>query len=157
MDAANVQSADDELYATVSTGCTFGERLTGCLLKILVYHLIFPSSYQHGYQPNVYPAANTTPVEPAANQNEANAARPNQRAAGAGNQAIVMNAQGGAVVDDEEDAEGGNRDWLDWMYTVSRFMVLLSIVYFYSSFSRFIMVLSLSVIVYMWVFLVFSR
>ncbi|KAG7216438.1 hypothetical protein INR49_001924 [Caranx melampygus] len=49
---------------------------------------------------------------------------------------IQMNAQGGAVLNDDEL----NRDWLDWLYTVSRAGVLLSIVYFYSSFSRFVMV-----------------
>uniref|UniRef100_A0A3Q2GNH8 HERPUD family member 2 n=1 Tax=Cyprinodon variegatus TaxID=28743 RepID=A0A3Q2GNH8_CYPVA len=49
---------------------------------------------------------------------------------------IQMNAQGGALLDDDEL----NRDWLDWLYTVSRAGVLLSIVYFYSSFSRFVMV-----------------
>ncbi|XP_028619694.1 homocysteine-responsive endoplasmic reticulum-resident ubiquitin-like domain member 2 protein isoform X2 [Grammomys surdaster] len=51
------------------------------------------------------------------------------------NENVQMNAQGGPVLN-EEDL---NRDWLDWVYTFSRAAVLLSIVYFYSSFSRFIM------------------
>ncbi|XP_034366134.1 homocysteine-responsive endoplasmic reticulum-resident ubiquitin-like domain member 2 protein isoform X2 [Arvicanthis niloticus] len=51
------------------------------------------------------------------------------------NENVQMNAQGGPVLNDEDL----NRDWLDWVYTLSRAAVLLSIVYFYSSFSRFIM------------------
>uniref|UniRef100_A0A8C6UFA1 HERPUD family member 2 n=1 Tax=Neogobius melanostomus TaxID=47308 RepID=A0A8C6UFA1_9GOBI len=58
---------------------------------------------------------------------------------------IQMNAQGGAVLNDDEL----NRDWLDWLYTVSRAGVLLSIVYFYSSFSRFVMVLGAMLLVYL--------
>ncbi|XP_062255396.1 homocysteine-responsive endoplasmic reticulum-resident ubiquitin-like domain member 2 protein [Platichthys flesus] len=58
---------------------------------------------------------------------------------------IQMNAQGGAVLNDDEL----NRDWLDWLYTVSRAGVLLSIVYFYSSFSRFVMVIGAMLLVYL--------
>ncbi|KAJ7985507.1 hypothetical protein DPEC_G00352770 [Dallia pectoralis] len=58
---------------------------------------------------------------------------------------IQMNAQGGAVLNEDEL----NRDWLDWMYTVSRVAILLSIVYFYSSFSRFAMVIGAMVMVYL--------
>ncbi|XP_048385878.1 homocysteine-responsive endoplasmic reticulum-resident ubiquitin-like domain member 2 protein [Stegostoma tigrinum] len=61
------------------------------------------------------------------------------------NQNIQMNAQGGPVLN-EEDL---NRDWLDWMYTVSRAGILLSIVYFYSSFSRFVMVMGAILLVYL--------
>uniref|UniRef100_A0A3Q4MTD4 Homocysteine-responsive endoplasmic reticulum-resident ubiquitin-like domain member 2 protein n=1 Tax=Neolamprologus brichardi TaxID=32507 RepID=A0A3Q4MTD4_NEOBR len=58
---------------------------------------------------------------------------------------IQMNAQGGAVLNDDEM----NRDWLDWLYTLSRVGVLLSIVYFYSSFSRFVMVVGAMLLVYL--------
>ncbi|XP_012994728.2 homocysteine-responsive endoplasmic reticulum-resident ubiquitin-like domain member 2 protein isoform X2 [Esox lucius] len=58
---------------------------------------------------------------------------------------IQMNAQGGAVLNEDEL----NRDWLDWMYTVSRAAILLSIVYFYSSFSRFAMVIGAMLMVYL--------
>uniref|UniRef100_A0A8C7XVD1 HERPUD family member 2 n=1 Tax=Oryzias sinensis TaxID=183150 RepID=A0A8C7XVD1_9TELE len=58
---------------------------------------------------------------------------------------IQMNAQGGPVLNDDEL----NRDWLDWLYTVSRAGVLLSIVYFYSSFSRFVMVAGAMLLVYL--------
>ncbi|KAJ3598317.1 hypothetical protein NHX12_001828 [Muraenolepis orangiensis] len=58
---------------------------------------------------------------------------------------IQMNAQGGAVLDDDEL----NRDWLDRLYGVSRAGVLLGIVYFYSSFSRFVLVLGAMLMVYL--------
>jgi len=58
---------------------------------------------------------------------------------------IRMNAQGGAMLDD-----GPNRDWLDRLYTLSRFAVLLSIVYFYSSFNRFLFVSSISMLLYLY-------
>ncbi|XP_028836576.1 homocysteine-responsive endoplasmic reticulum-resident ubiquitin-like domain member 2 protein [Denticeps clupeoides] len=73
------------------------------------------------------PAPNPVPEEHAPNPN------------------IQMNAQGGAVVNEDEL----NRDWLDWMYTVSRAAILLSIVYFYSSFGRFIMVIGAMLLVYL--------
>ncbi|RVE63163.1 hypothetical protein OJAV_G00164740 [Oryzias javanicus] len=59
---------------------------------------------------------------------------------------IQMNAQGGPVLNEDEL----NRDWLDWLYTVSRASVLLSIVYFYSSFSRFVMVAGAMLLVYLY-------
>ncbi|XP_072455253.1 homocysteine-responsive endoplasmic reticulum-resident ubiquitin-like domain member 2 protein isoform X2 [Notamacropus eugenii] len=65
--------------------------------------------------------------------------------AGAQNANVQMNAQGGPVLN-EEDL---NRDWLDWLYTLSRAAVLLSIVYFYSSFSRFVMVMAAVLLVYL--------
>lgn len=62
------------------------------------------------------------------------------------NQNLRMNAQGGPVMEDEEDI---NRDWLDWVYTASRLGVFLSIVYYYSSMSRFVLVMSSLVIMYL--------
>ncbi|XP_044531277.1 homocysteine-responsive endoplasmic reticulum-resident ubiquitin-like domain member 2 protein [Gracilinanus agilis] len=61
------------------------------------------------------------------------------------NRAPNPNAQGGPAAN-EEDL---NRDWLDWMYTFSRAIILLSIVYFYSSFSRFVMVMGAMLLVYL--------
>ncbi|KAL4657037.1 homocysteine-responsive endoplasmic reticulum-resident ubiquitin-like domain member 1 protein [Arapaima gigas] len=63
-----------------------------------------------------------------------------------GNQNLRMNAQGGPVMEEEEDME---RDWLDWLYTAARLAVLLSIVYFYSSISRFVLVMSSLVLMYL--------
>lgn len=62
------------------------------------------------------------------------------------NQNMRMNAQGGPVMEDEEDVE---RDWLDWVYTASRFAVFLSIVYFYSNLSRFILVMTSLLLMYL--------
>lgn len=61
------------------------------------------------------------------------------------NENVQMNAQGGPVLNEEDF----NRDWLDWMYTLSRAAILLSIVYFYSSFSRFVMVMGAMLLVYL--------
>ncbi|XP_036049713.1 homocysteine-responsive endoplasmic reticulum-resident ubiquitin-like domain member 2 protein [Onychomys torridus] len=61
------------------------------------------------------------------------------------NENVQMNAQGGPVLNEEDF----HRDWLDWVYTFSRAAVLLSIVYFYSSFSRFIMVMGAMLLVYL--------
>jgi len=65
-----------------------------------------------------------------------------------------MNAQGGPLANDDEEDEMRNRDWLDWVYTFIRFLLLLCILYFYSSFDRFIATLSLVVIVYLYVSMV---
>ncbi|KAF6085964.1 HERPUD family member 2 [Phyllostomus discolor] len=61
------------------------------------------------------------------------------------NENVQMNAQGGPVLNEEDF----NRDWLDWMYTLSRAAILLSIVYFYSSFSRFVMVMGAVLLVHL--------
>lgn len=62
-----------------------------------------------------------------------------------GNQEVQMNAQGGEILNEDEL----NRDWLDWVYTFSRAAILLSIVYFYSSFSRFVMVMMAMLVLYL--------
>ena len=62
--------------------------------------------------------------------------------------AQVMNAQGGAfLLDDEEDDR--NRDWLDWAYVIMRFVMLMCILYFYSTPVRFITFIIASVIFFM--------
>lgn len=48
----------------------------------------------------------------------------------------------------EEDDEI-NRDWLDWTYSAATFSVFLSILYFYSSLSRFLMVMGATVVMYL--------
>ncbi|XP_072278909.1 homocysteine-responsive endoplasmic reticulum-resident ubiquitin-like domain member 1 protein [Pyxicephalus adspersus] len=84
--------------------------------------------------PHPFPAANQAPnpevqapVNPVANQN------------------LRMNAQGGLVEEEDEV----NRDWLDWVYTAARFSIFLSILYFYSSLSRFMMVLGAMIVMYL--------
>ncbi|XP_047237151.1 homocysteine-responsive endoplasmic reticulum-resident ubiquitin-like domain member 1 protein [Girardinichthys multiradiatus] len=65
---------------------------------------------------------------------------------GEANQNMRMNAQGGPMMEDEEDIE---RDWLDWLYSVARLSVLLMIVYFNSNLSRFLLVMSTLFIMYL--------
>jgi hypothetical protein len=50
-----------------------------------------------------------------------------------------------------DDDIGGNRqrDWLDYFYISSRMLVLISIVYFYSSLHRFLLVTSLGMLLYL--------
>lgn len=103
-----------------------------------------------GFSPVFASTAGTVPVNAPQGFVPApqNAPRANN-AAPAANPNIRMNAQGGAVLDeDEEDAE--NRDWLDWFYIVCRAIVLFSVVYFYSSLSRFMVVFGLTILVYMY-------
>ena len=45
---------------------------------------------------------------------------------------------------------GGNRDLLDWLYVMSRLVVLASIVYFYSSFTRFMVVAGVVGLLYLY-------
>ncbi|KAM8799428.1 homocysteine-responsive endoplasmic reticulum-resident ubiquitin-like domain member 1 protein [Eudromia elegans] len=83
----------------------------------------FPAQNQPGNQ-NIAPQVN-----PAANQN------------------LRMNAQGGPLMEEEE--EGGNRDWLDWLYSATLFYVFVNIIYFYSSVSRFLLVMGGTVLMYL--------
>lgn len=100
-------------------------------------------------------ASSTAPLSASSAGPPTQPAQPNQPAAPMGpnpapedhpgNPNIQLNAQGGAMLNDDEL----NRDWLDWMYTVSRAAILLSIVYFYSSFGRFVMVIGAMLLVYL--------
>ncbi|KAF3689214.1 Homocysteine-responsive endoplasmic reticulum-resident ubiquitin-like domain member 1 protein [Channa argus] len=100
------------------------------------------------------PAPQVPVPAPLANQNPINNLPGNQNPAqdgafinpGDANENMRMNAQGGPVMEDEEDAE---RDWLDWVYSAARFGVLLMIVYHYSSLSRFLLVLSTLLLMYL--------
>ncbi|KAM4833444.1 homocysteine-responsive endoplasmic reticulum-resident ubiquitin-like domain member 1 protein isoform 2-T2 [Thomomys bottae] len=64
----------------------------------------------------------------------------------AANQNLRMNAQGGPIVEEDDEI---NRDWLDWTYSAATFSVFLSILYFYSSLSRFLMVMGATVVMYL--------
>lgn len=91
------------------------------------------------------PMANQNPIDNLpVNQN------PVQDAAfinpGEANQNMRMNAQGGPVMEDEEEME---RDWLDWLYSAARLGVLLMIVYFNSNLSRFLLVMSTLLLMYL--------
>lgn len=98
--------------------------------------------------------AHQVPVPaPLANQNPIDNLPVNQNPAQDGafinpgevNPNMRMNA-GGPVMEDEEDVE---RDWLDWLYSAARLGVLLMIVYFNSNLTRFLIVMSTLVIMYL--------
>uniref|UniRef100_A0A3Q1GDG4 Homocysteine-responsive endoplasmic reticulum-resident ubiquitin-like domain member 2 protein n=1 Tax=Acanthochromis polyacanthus TaxID=80966 RepID=A0A3Q1GDG4_9TELE len=109
-------------------------------MQMLWWQQMYARHYYMQYQAAV--AASQPPtVQPPLGPNQAPNPLPENQPANP----IQMNAQGGAVLNDDEL----NRDWLDWLYTVSRAGVLLSIVYFYSSFSRFVMVVGAMLLVYL--------
>ncbi|XP_075290160.1 homocysteine-responsive endoplasmic reticulum-resident ubiquitin-like domain member 1 protein [Opisthocomus hoazin] len=85
--------------------------------------------------PDPYPAQNQPGNQNAAAQVNAGA-----------NQNLRMNAQGGPLMEEEE---GGNRDWLDWLYSATLFYVFVNIIYFYSSLSRFLLVMGGTVLMYL--------
>ncbi|XP_026861206.2 homocysteine-responsive endoplasmic reticulum-resident ubiquitin-like domain member 2 protein [Electrophorus electricus] len=98
-----------------------------------------PSSFSAG--PLSDPAPPNEPAAPMGPNPAPNPAAEERPA----NRNLQMNAQGGAMLNEDEL----NHDWLDWLYTVSRAAILLSIVYFYSSFGRFVMVIGAMLLVYL--------
>ncbi|XP_075995215.1 homocysteine-responsive endoplasmic reticulum-resident ubiquitin-like domain member 2 protein [Genypterus blacodes] len=89
------------------------------------------------------PATQTPPLAPPRQPDPLNQQRQAERHGNAEN--VQMNAQGGEILNEDEL----NHDWLDWVYTFSRAAILLSIVYFYSSFSRFVMVMVAMLVLYL--------
>ena len=84
---------------------------------------------------------NQQPETPETNQPAPDPAQREQPEAGQ-----VLAAGGGGLV--QEEVAGGERDILDWMYLSSRLVLLLSIVYFYSSIGRFVIVLCIGGLFY---------
>ncbi|XP_038132931.1 homocysteine-responsive endoplasmic reticulum-resident ubiquitin-like domain member 2 protein isoform X1 [Cyprinodon tularosa] len=99
----------------------------------LHYHLLAASSLQN------------RPDQMSTHSSQADPLSQRPQAGRHGNPEVQMNAQGGEILNEEEL----NRDWLDWVYTFSRAAILLSIVYFYSSFSRFVMVMMAMLVLYL--------
>lgn len=66
------------------------------------------------------------------------------------NDNVQANANAGPLFDDEEDEDNANRDWLDKIYTLCRIGVLLSIFWFYSSTSRFLLLVLTFVLIYLY-------
>ncbi|XP_032093434.1 homocysteine-responsive endoplasmic reticulum-resident ubiquitin-like domain member 2 protein isoform X1 [Thamnophis elegans] len=139
----------------ISTGCPVYPTISP--LQMLWWQQMYAHQYYMQYQAalsaqeNLSPESTSPPVPEPSNSdyvpaNEApaapNVAPQENRPI---NQNVQMNAQGGPVINEEDF----NRDWLDWIYTFSRATVLLSIVYFYSSFSRFVMVMGAMLLVYL--------
>ena len=66
------------------------------------------------------------------------------------NDNVQANANAGPLFDDEEDEDNANRDWLDKVYTLCRIGVLLSIFWFYSSTSCFLLLVLTFVLIYLY-------
>ncbi|NWI71674.1 HERP1 protein, partial [Todus mexicanus] len=105
----------------------------------------------HARRSQEIPVAPVTPPAPLPDAFPVQNQPGNQNAAvqvnAAANQNLRMNAQGGPLMEEEE--EGGNRDWLDWLYSATLFYVFVNIVYFYSSVSRFLLVMGGTVLMYL--------
>ncbi|XP_050167380.1 LOW QUALITY PROTEIN: homocysteine-responsive endoplasmic reticulum-resident ubiquitin-like domain member 1 protein [Myiozetetes cayanensis] len=107
-----------------------------------------PSRAQRSQEIPVAPVTPPAPLPdpfPAQNQpgNQNAAAQVNAVA----NQNLRMNAQGGPLLEEEE--EGGNRDWLDWLYSATLLYVFVNMVYFYSSISRLLLVMGGTFLMYL--------
>ncbi|XP_062477270.1 homocysteine-responsive endoplasmic reticulum-resident ubiquitin-like domain member 1 protein [Pezoporus occidentalis] len=107
-----------------------------------------PSHAQHSQEIPVAPVTTPAPLPdafPARNQpgNQNAAAQVNAVA----NHNLQMNAQGGHLMEEEE--EGGHRDWLDWLYSATLFYVFVNMIYFYSSVSRFLLVMGGGILMYL--------
>ncbi|XP_072202461.1 homocysteine-responsive endoplasmic reticulum-resident ubiquitin-like domain member 1 protein isoform X3 [Excalfactoria chinensis] len=104
-----------------------------------------PASTRRSQEIPVTPPAPLPDPFPAQNQPGDQNAAPQANVVA--NQNLRMNAQGGPLMGEEE--EGGNRDWLDWLYSATLFYVFVNIVYFYSSVSRFLLVMGGTVLMYL--------
>ncbi|NXK86349.1 HERP1 protein, partial [Formicarius rufipectus] len=107
-----------------------------------------PSHARRSQEVPVAPVTTPAPLPdpfPAQNQpaNQNAAAQVNAVA----NQNLRMNAQGGPLMEEEE--EGGNRDWLDWLYSATLLYVFVNMVYFYSSISRLLLVMGGTILMYL--------
>ncbi|XP_065497089.1 homocysteine-responsive endoplasmic reticulum-resident ubiquitin-like domain member 1 protein isoform X2 [Caloenas nicobarica] len=105
----------------------------------------------HARRSQEIPVAPVTPPAPLPDPFPAQNQPGNQNAAAqvnaVANQNMQMNAQGGPLMEEEEG--GGNRDWLDWLYSATLFYVFVNIIYFYSSVSRFLLVMGGTVLMYL--------
>lgn len=76
------------------------------------------------------------------------------------NENVQANANAGPLFDDDEEEDNANRDWLDKIYTLCRIGILLSIFWFYSSTSRFVVLIITFVLIYLYqsgIFHIFRR
>ncbi|NXB38585.1 HERP1 protein, partial [Eulacestoma nigropectus] len=109
------------------------------------------SDPSHAQRSQEIPVAPVTPPAPLPDPFPAQNQPGNQNVAAQVNavadQNLRMNAQGGALM--EEDEEGGNRDWLDWLYSATLLYVFVNMVYFYSSISRLLLVMGGTILMYL--------
>ncbi|AWP21351.1 putative homocysteine-responsive endoplasmic reticulum-resident ubiquitin-like domain member 2 protein [Scophthalmus maximus] len=116
-------------------------------MTLMWWQQLYARQYYMHYQLLAAAASYTHlgPDQPSAQLHPPDALSQRPQADHRGNPEVQMNAQGGEVLNEEEL----NWDWLDWVYTFSRAAILLSIVYFYSSFSRFVMVMMAMLVLYL--------
>ena len=103
-----------------------------------------PGNVPAPYAPFIAPPQ--TPPPPPAQQ----AAQPAQAPQPQANDNAQANANAGPMFDEEEDEDNPNRDWLDKIYTLCRIGILLSIFWFYSSTSRFLILIITFVLIYLY-------
>ena len=115
--------------------------------ELFLQHTLFPSPVCPSPSSQLLAASSQhlRPGQPSAQSNQPDPLSQRPQADRRGNPEVQMNAQGGEILNEEEL----NRDWLDWVYTFSRAAILLSVVYFYSSFSRFVMVMMAMLVLYL--------
>ncbi|TKS88365.1 Homocysteine-responsive endoplasmic reticulum-resident ubiquitin-like domain member 2 protein [Collichthys lucidus] len=114
-------------------------------MTLMWWQQLYARQYYLHYQLLAASSQHLRPDRPAAQPNQPDPLSQRPQADRRGNPEVQMNAQGGEILNEEEL----NRDWLDWVYTFSRAAILLSVVYFYSSFSRFVMVMMAMLVLYL--------
>lgn len=140
---------DDENW---SSGCLALNSICLCCFYLSLAATAASGAFVPSPSAQEIPVVTAPPPAPIHNQFPAENQPANQNAApqvvvnpGA-NQNLRMNAQGGPIVEEDDEI---NRDWLDWTYSAATFSVFLSILYFYSSLSRFLMVMGATVVMYL--------
>ncbi|XP_041811520.1 homocysteine-responsive endoplasmic reticulum-resident ubiquitin-like domain member 2 protein [Chelmon rostratus] len=114
-------------------------------MTVMWWQQLYARQYYMHYQLLAASSQHLRPGQPSTHSNQPDPLSQRPQADHRGNPEVQMNAQGGEILNEEEL----NRDWLDWVYTFSRAAILLSVVYFYSSFSRFVMVMMAMLVLYL--------
>lgn len=114
-------------------------------MTLMWWQQLYARQYYMHYQLLAASSQNLRPDQPSTQPNQSDPLSQRPQVGRHGNPEVQMNAQGGEILNEEEL----NRDWLDWVYTFSRAAILLSIVYFYSSLSRFVMVMMAMLVLYL--------
>uniref|UniRef100_A0A3P8SM90 Homocysteine-responsive endoplasmic reticulum-resident ubiquitin-like domain member 2 protein n=1 Tax=Amphiprion percula TaxID=161767 RepID=A0A3P8SM90_AMPPE len=114
-------------------------------MTLMWWQQLYARQYYMHYHLLAASSQNLRPDQPSTQPNQSDPLSQRPQVGRHGNPEVQMNAQGGEILNEEEL----NRDWLDWVYTFSRAAILLSIVYFYSSFSRFVMVMMAMLVLYL--------
>lgn len=114
-------------------------------MTLMWWQQLYARQYYMHYQLLAASSQHLRPDQPLTQSNQPDPLSQQPQVDRRGNPEVQMNAQGGEILNEEEL----NRDWLDWVYTFSRAAILLSIVYFYSSFSRFVMVMMAMLVLYL--------